>query len=93
MTCPGFYGPQYRQLRAPLASQHWFADVMQVQLGDQVITNLEMETSAIYGMARLLGHDACSVNTILANRPTKTFSKDPDKSVDQMIQTVLATLA
>ena len=49
------------------------------------ITNLEMETSAIYGMARLLGHRAISLNAILANRANGTFSKDTKKPVNRLI--------
>jgi uridine phosphorylase len=49
------------------------------------VTNFEMETSAIYGLAKLLGHDACSMNAILANRALGTFSKDPQATIDQLI--------
>ena len=49
------------------------------------ITNLEMETSAIYGLSKLLGHNACSMNAIIANRANGTFSKDPYKPVEELI--------
>ena len=56
------------------------------------VTNLEMETSAIYGLSKLLGHKACSMNCIIANRATKNFSKDPYKSVDELIKYTLDKL-
>lgn len=92
LTCPGFYGAQNRQLRAPLANPEMFVKAREILFENQLITNLEMETAAIYGMARLLGHDACSISAIIANRATQTFSTDPDKTVDDMIQRVLAVV-
>ena len=49
------------------------------------MTNLEMETAAIYGLGRLLGHNCLSLNAIIANRATGTFSEDPYKAVDELI--------
>jgi uridine phosphorylase len=49
------------------------------------ITNLEMETSAIYGLSKLLGHNACSISAIMANRANGTFSKDPEKLMASLI--------
>lgn len=92
LTCPGFYGPQNRQLRAQISEPGIFSVARQVKIENHVITNLEMETAAIYGMARLLNHDACSINAILANRFTHTFSNDPDRVIEQMIQKVLTLL-
>lgn len=93
LTCPGFYGAQNRQLRARLKNLNLFSKAREIQFHHQVITNLEMETAAIYGMARLLGHDACSISAIIANRFAKTFSKDPDKTIDTMIHQVLDIIA
>jgi uridine phosphorylase len=53
---------------------------------------MEMETAGIFGLARLMGHKAASVNCILANRITGTFSPDPAAAVDHMIQTTLRNL-
>ena len=53
------------------------------------ITNLEMETAAIYGLGKLLGHQCLSMNAIIANRATGNFSDDPYKSVDELIKYVL----
>lgn len=60
---------------------------------DERITNLEMETAAIYGLSALLGHKALSLNAIIANRATGTFSEDPYKAVDELITYTLNKLA
>jgi uridine phosphorylase len=57
------------------------------------ITNLEMETTAIYGLSALLGHNALSLNAIIANRANGTFSQDPTKAVDELIAYTLDKLA
>jgi len=56
------------------------------------ITNFEMETSAIYGLSKLLGHQACSMNAILANRVNGTFSKNSEETVDLLIKYTLKKL-
>lgn len=92
-TTPGFYGPQNRTLRAPVLLEN-FLDTLttwQPQLGGKVV-NFEMETSAIYGMAKLLGHNACSISAILANRKTGEFAQDTAATVDTMIQSMLEML-
>lgn len=93
LTCPGFYAPQGRQLRlaSRLKADH-FSKMQAVKLGKERITNMEMETSAIYGMAELLGHQALSCNAILANRPNGEFSNNPGKTVELMIAEVLSIL-
>ena len=57
------------------------------------MTNLEMETSAIYGLSKLLGHQAVSLNAIIANRATGTFTKDTKKVVEELIVYGLEQLA
>ena len=57
------------------------------------ITNLEMETTAIYGLGKLLGHHCLSMNAIIANRANGTFSQDPYKAVDKLILYTLNKLA
>jgi uridine phosphorylase len=57
------------------------------------ITNLEMETGAIYGLGKLMGHECLSLNAIIANRATGTFSSDPYKAVDGLIEYALDKLA
>ena len=91
-TNVGFYGPQGRQLRIPLSDSLLNDKLTQFNFNGQKITNLEMETSGIYGISRLLGHKAISLNAILANRATKTFSKSPNETVDNLIQLALNIL-
>jgi len=57
------------------------------------MTNLEMETGAIYGLGKLLGHECLSLNAIIANRATGNFSEDPYKAVDELIAYALDKLA
>ena len=59
---------------------------------DMKITNLEMETAAIYGMSKLLGHKALSLNVILANRANKSFSDAPKAAVERLISKTLEIL-
>ena len=93
LTCPGFYGPQGRSLRLhnPKAEQI-LGTMSGFEFQGFPLTNIEMETSAIYGLARLLGHKALSFNAILANRATQTFSPHPKRAVLKMIETVLERL-
>ena len=84
-TAGGFYGPQGRVLRLALQDAHLNAKIDQFQHNGLRVTNLEMETSAIYGLCKLLGHNACSMNAIIANRANGTFSKDYNKVVEDLI--------
>jgi uridine phosphorylase len=88
ITSPGFYGPQGRSLR--LKSRLTALDrIPHFRHRGHRITNFEMETSAIYGLSRLLGHRALSCNVILANRARGTFSSDAQGDVDRLIREVL----
>ncbi|MFY7672278.1 nucleoside phosphorylase [Tenacibaculum sp. MEBiC06402] len=84
-TAGGFYGPQGRVLRLPLQDPDINKKIDSFNYNGNRITNLEMETSAIYGLSKLLGHNACSMNAILANRANGTFSADPKKIVEELI--------
>lgn len=86
VTCPGFYAPQGRRLRLPLAYPNLVDTFSGFRAAHYRITNLEMETSAIYGLGRLLGHQCLSINTIIANRQAKTFSRNANAAIDNMIQ-------
>ena len=93
LTAAGFYGPQGRQLRLqPRFNTERMEQLGHFYFGQTPITNFEMETTAIYGLSRMLGHQALSTNVILANRPAGQFSPDPKKSVDQLIEYVLGKL-
>lgn len=92
ITAPGFYSPQGRQVRARAAVPHLMEAVQQFNFNGQRITNLEMETAGIYGLAAALGHQAVSCNIILANRATQVFSKQPGTIMDYYIRHILEKL-
>ncbi len=91
-TCCGFYGPQGRELRLKPAIGNLLDQLQAVQHPNYRLTNFEMETAGIYGMSRLLGHEALSLSVILANRVKGTFSKTPKKSVQKLISLTLERL-
>jgi len=84
-TAGGFYGPQGRILRLALEDNDLNKKIESFNHKQLRITNLEMETSVIYGLSKLLGHHAVSMNAIIANRANLTFSKDPYAAVENMI--------
>ena len=84
-TCGGFYGPQGRVLRLELQDDSLNHKMDSFDYKGLRVTNFEMETSAIYGLSKLLGHKACSMNAILANRTLGTFSKTPLATIDKLI--------
>jgi uridine phosphorylase len=92
-TCPGFYAPQGRRLRLPLAFPNLVSQLSDFRSGMHRITNFEMETSAIYGLGKLLGHQCLSISTIIANRSLKTFSANAPQAVDLMIKKALTVIA
>jgi uridine phosphorylase len=91
-TNPGFYAPQGRSLRLKPGQPNLSEILSAFRHHNLRITNMEMETAGIFGLARLMGHKAASVNCILANRITGTFSSDPASAVDHMIRTTLRNL-
>lgn len=91
-TNPGFYAPQGRSLRLKPGQPNLSEILSAFRHHNLRITNMEMETAGIFGLARLMGHKAASVNCILANRMTGAFSSDPASAVDHMIRTTLRNL-
>ena len=91
-TAGGFYGPQGRVLRLELDRADMNEKIESFRFKDLRISNLEMETSAIYGLSKLLGHKAVSMNAIIANRADLTFSQDPYRTVDRLIEYTLNKL-
>ncbi len=91
-TNTGFYGPQGRSLRISTSKEDFTAKLANFSYEKHRITNLEMETSGIYALSKLLGHQAVSLNCILANRATGEFSKNPSKSVEELIKFALNKL-
>ena len=92
-TAGGFYGPQGRVLRLNIQDEKLNSKMDNFNTHGTRITNLEMETAAIYGLGLLLGHQCLSLNAIVANRASGTFSEDPYKAVDSLIAYTLDKLA
>ena len=92
-TAGGFYGPQGRVLRLDIQDPSLNSKMDSFSFDGVRMANLEMETSAIYGLGKLMGHNCLSLNAIIANRANGTFSADPYKSVDALIQYALGKLA
>ncbi len=85
ITAGGFYAAQGRSIRLPLKNELLNSKIESFSYNNNKITNLEMETSAIYGLSKLLGHNAISLNAILANRSLGVFSTQPEKTVEALI--------
>lgn len=89
VTAGGFYGAQGRVLRLKLNDELLNDKIDSFEFDGLKATNLEMETAAIYGLSKLLGHKALSLNAIVANRKNGTFSADPYKTIDELIRFAL----
>ena len=88
-TCNGFYAFQGRETRIPLASTIDMEDLKSIKFKKNHVTNLEMETAIIYGLSDFLGHNAISLNAILANRINDLYSQNPAEVVESLILFVL----
>jgi len=84
-TAGGFYGPQGRVLRLAIQDSELNNKMNSFLYDGFRISNLEMETATIYGLSKLLGHNALSLNAIIANRANGTFSKNPAKTIESLI--------
>ncbi|MDX2048193.1 MAG: nucleoside phosphorylase [Chitinophagaceae bacterium] len=93
VTCPGFYGPQGRVLRLGLSQPELLNRLTQFHFGQHRVSNFEMETSAIYGLGKILGHHTLSLSAIVANRVTKEFSKDGNFVVESLIKETLEIIS
>lgn len=92
LTTNGFYGPQGRVLRLELKEVDFMEKLRAFQYNDLKILNLEMESSAVYGLSQLLGHQACTVCTVVANRYANKFTKNHLPSIQNIIEIVLKAL-
>ncbi len=92
VTAPGFYGPQGRHIRLAPSIDKLNERLAQFSWDGTPVTNLEMETSAIYGFAQALGHEALTVCLIIANRPAGTFMNDYHTAMQQTIGTIIERL-
>ncbi|MGY6741986.1 MAG: nucleoside phosphorylase [Cecembia sp.] len=93
VTCPGFFGPQGREVRIKPAIPDIIEKLGNIQVDDFRLTNFEMETSGYYAMGRLLGHEVMSLNAIIANRITHEFANNAYEIVDQLIIQTLENLS
>jgi len=88
-TCNGFYAFQGRETRIPLKSTIDIDNMKSIKFKKYEITNLEMETAIIYGLSDFLGHNAISLNAILANRLNDLYSQNPSEVIESLILFVL----
>lgn len=93
VTAPGFYGPQGRAVRLHPSIDNLNDKLASFRWNNVRVTNLEMETSAIYGFAHLLGHEALTLCLIIANRPNGTFLNDYHAQMRQLVGTTVERLA
>ena len=89
VSCGGFYGPQGRRLRIPLADPHQNKKIESFEYNGKKIINYEMESSALAGLAHLLGHKATTVCMVIANRIEKNADTSYKTHIDDLIQLVL----
>ena len=92
VTSPGFYAPQGREIRLKPAISGFIETLAKTSTSFGRFTNFEMETAGYYAMAELLGHEMISLNALIANRVTQSFSKDHEKAVESLIQLTLEKL-
>ena len=93
LTAPGFYAPQGRTIRMHSIRPDFLEKVAAAKLGEQEITNIEMETAAYYAFAGAMGHEMISLNAILANRITQEFSQDPEGQIRFLIEKAIGIIA
>lgn len=89
VACGGFFGPQGRELRIPLADPHQNEKIESFIYNGLRITNFEMESSALAGLARLMGHHATTVCMVIANRLAHEANTGYKNTIDTLIETVL----
>jgi len=92
ITAPGFYAPQGRQMRIPFAIEDLQQKMLNFDHNGIKITNFEMETSALYGLGKLMGHNCLTLCTILANRATNQRSTNYKSSIENLIVQALDKL-
>ncbi len=92
-SCSGFYAPQGRILRYELARPNFIQTLHSFNFSGNRITNFEMETGAMYGLAKILGHQCCSINAIVANRISNEHTHKGEETMNAMIETVLDRIA
>jgi uridine phosphorylase len=91
-TAPGFYGPQGRSLRLELAVPDFISRMASFRYNDMRVINFEMETSALYGLGAMLGHEMVTVCAMVANRVNNTYNEDHKTLIERLIRLVLDTI-
>jgi uridine phosphorylase len=89
IACGGFYGPQGRELRLPLADSKLNEKIESFEYKGLRITNFEMESSALAGLSKLMGHKALTCCMVIANRRAKKANANYKNSIDSLITKVL----
>ena len=89
ISAPGFFGPQGRVLRVQLADPDLNDKIESFSFNGQKITNYEMESSAIYGLSKLMGHEALTICTIIANRVTLDANENYHPAMKKLVEYVL----
>jgi len=92
ITCSGFYSSQGRSIRLNTSHKNNLSEIKKIKYNNYNATNLEMETAIIYAMSNLLGHKAISLNAILANRNLEEYSKNPEDTIENLIEYTLNKL-
>ncbi len=92
ISAPGFYGPQGRVIRLPLAYPGLNEKLGEFRFGDLKIVNYEMESSAIYGLSSMLGHDSLTLCLLIANRTERSINKEYPVRMQELVQVTLDTL-
>ncbi len=88
-TAPGFYGPQGRQVRLDVAVPNLIDRLQKFEFDEKKIQNLEMETSALFGLSKLLGHHALTICVAIANRHHHGFNPDYKTAIKMLVESVL----
>lgn len=92
VACGGFFGPQGRELRIPLADPQQNSKIETFSYEDWKVTNFEMESSAVAGLSRLMGHKALTVCMVIANRVAHNTNTNYKSLINQLIETVLTRI-
>lgn len=92
LACPGFYGPQGRSIRAQAKYPKVLDSLSSFNLNGLRVCNFEMETSAIFGLCRILGHQCCTTDLVIANRITGKAAKDYKPAMNELIESVLGKI-
>ncbi len=93
LTCPGFYAPQGRSLRLLAKRGNYLQAINDFRMNGYSVGNFEMETAGYYALAKILNHKFLSLNAILANRETGEFSRQAERTVGRMVETVLERIS